>query len=385
MGLRWNRLADWLRSRKPRVAVQFVENVFGTSDGGRTALLVYLAAPFLKSEDWMQSQARHSNVVHCYQIARLLAGRGYVVDAAHYKLESLPTGRSYDCIIGLGPLCRSIAARHSASTKKIYIATGPLPEVARANQADRLAEVARRHGCRLPARPIGDVPIDQFGAFDLVACFGNRFVAEAYQRHGLRVEPFNNTAIREFRPLAQSFDKAKNRFMYFASGGQVLKGLDLLLDAFESRPDLELCVCGRFAAEARFVKCFERQLFHLPNVQAVGELSVGSPQFLEVAGACAYVILPSCAEGSVGTVVDCMHAGLVPVLTPECGIDLGDYGYPIAAPTLPAVQQALANLDGVSQQEWERRRSAVLMAARQGFSLDAFDRRWNEILDRAGV
>jgi glycosyltransferase involved in cell wall biosynthesis len=93
----------------------------------------------------------------------------------------------------------------------------------------------------------------------------------------------------------------------------VHKGLDLALDAFIGMPDLELTVCGRPEKEADFFRLYQRHLKQTPNIKLHGWLDMASPDFVEIARTHAAVIYPSSAEGGAGSVIHCMHAGMLPV------------------------------------------------------------------------
>ena len=374
----------WFSHRRGGKSV-FLENVFDAPPESPRALLVYLAKPFIESDEWRNTQARHSNVVHSYRIGRLIADRGYAVDVAGYKSNEIPNNLPYDFMVGFGPLCRRLATTRLSTTKKIYIAAGIDTEINNKNQALRANQVEHRRGCRLSTVHFDLLPTEEMKAFDLVACFGNEFIADTYRRHGLRVMPFNNTPIRPFPCPDRDIIATRRSFMFYASGPPLRKGLDLVLESFSRRPDLRLFVCGRHELDRKFVRCYERELYHLPNIKSIGELIVGSPEFLEICSSCAFVILPSCAEGSVGSAVECMHAGLIPVLTSECGIDVNDYGVLIPSTTVDAVDQTLTALDGLSVSELERRGRATLDACQAHFSLAGFERRWREILTAAGA
>jgi glycosyltransferase involved in cell wall biosynthesis len=341
---------------------------------------------FTESEHWLESQSRHTNNLRSYRLALLLAERGYVVDVVSNRLDRLPSNRVYDAVVGMGKLTRDLAAAHPPTTKKIYITTGLANAVATGNEAARLADVNRRRRCRLRPRIVAKVTTDNLDAFDAFACVGNAFTAATHRRPGVRTFSFNNMPIRTFSPPRRVLREVRHRFMYFASAGQVLKGLDLLLEAFSRRPDLDLVVCGRFAAEKKFVRCFRRELNGRPNIHPVGdEQVVGSEAFLDICGSCAFVILPSAAEGQPGTVVDCMHSGLIPVVTPQCGIDLDDFGFLIERPSSGAVERVLRRICETPVDELERRGAATLEAAREQFSVQAFEQRWREIFDAVGV
>jgi len=88
----------------------------------------------------------------------------------------------------------------------------------------------------------------------------------------------------------------------------------------------ELHVCQHI--EPEFERVYER-LLRLPNVHVHGFIKMRSPAFESIAARCSWVILPTCAEGQPGSVLECMAYGLIPVLPVRAHVDLGDFGVPI--------------------------------------------------------
>ncbi len=194
--------------------------------------------------------------------------------------------------------------------------------------------------------------------------------------------PFNNYGFSGTRFVfeGKDFATARRNFLFFASGSQVQKGLDLLLEIFPRLPQLDLYVCGGFAKEADFCDCYHQELFETPNIHAVGWLDVNGPEFYDLAAKCAYVIHPSCADGQPGSVVQCMHAGLIPMVTREAGIDTQDFGVTFANDSLEEIQRVIMQLAS-RPETWHREHSLKTRAgAEKMYSEEAFLARWREIL-----
>jgi glycosyltransferase involved in cell wall biosynthesis len=216
--------------------------------------------------------------------------------------------------------------------------------------------------------------------FDAVVCIGNRVTASTFDGHHSRVYACNGHASPEIRYVDKDFDEARNHFLYLASWGQVHRGLDLLLEAFVSMPRVHLHVCGPFRKEKDFVRCYRRELFQTPNVHPVGWVSVSGPDFSDLCGKSAFVILPSCAEGQSGSVIACMHAGLIPIVSEGCGLDTDDFGIPIERCDVETVRRTVADA-AARPAEWCRRQSLkALHAAREDYSQEAFSGRLRHIL-----
>jgi glycosyltransferase involved in cell wall biosynthesis len=262
---------------------------------------------------------------------------------------------------------------------KVFFATGSVPSFSDAQERARLDAVERRRGCRLAPRRWTGVPDETFRAYNAVLCLGNAVTVATYQL-GRPVYACDNFGYDGLDAGARDVAAARSHFLYFASYGQVHKGLDLLLEVFASRPDVHLHVCGAFAQERDFVRCYRRELYKTPNIHPLGWVDVHGDVFRAACRQCAYVILPSCSEGQSGAVLACMQAGLVPVLSPQAGIDTDDFGVTLPSCSLEEIAGAVETLAAwpVDRVEQSSRRASAECAAR--YTREAFRARVRAII-----
>lgn len=74
-------------------------------------------------------------------------------------------------------------------------------------------------------------------------------------------------------------------------------------------------------SEKDFTALYHKELFETKNIHAVGFIDITSPEFLEITKKCSYVLAPSCSEGQSGSVLTAMSAGLIPLISKECGLE----------------------------------------------------------------
>jgi hypothetical protein len=82
---------------------------------------------------------------------------------------------------------------------------------------------------------------------------------------------------------------------------------------------------------------------------------MGTEDFLQISETHAAVVYPGSGEGGAGSVIHCMHAGMVPICTRETSVDLMDFGMLIKEGSVEAVQAACREFAGMSDQEVESR------------------------------
>jgi glycosyltransferase involved in cell wall biosynthesis len=185
---------------------------------------------------------------------------------------------------------------------------------------------------------------------------------------------------RHAAPEAKDFEAARRSFLFFASRAQVKKGLDLTLEVFARNASLELFVCSDFKGERDFEAAYRKELYETSNIHALGWTDVQGEAFADVARRCGYVIHPSCSEGQAGAVVQCMASGLVPVITPETGLDLEDYGVLLGDDSLDAIERVVLEAAERPAAELRERSLAARDAVATRYTEDAFVRRFREIV-----
>ena len=178
-------------------------------------------------------------------------------------------------------------------------------------------------------------------------------------------------------PEERNFLQAKKKFLWVGSYGMVHKGLDLVLEAFSKMPELSLTVCGRPEKEPDFFRFYKKELLHTPNIDFRGWIDMGSHAFLEIAKTHAGVIYPSCSEGGAGSVIHCMHAGMVPICTYESSVDLEDFGTLVKYASVEAVMEAAQSFAALTDSDVEERAKASYEHVRMFHTRDCFEKNYH--------
>jgi hypothetical protein len=348
----------------------------------KRALLVYLTRPFLMDQRSKLFVA-HQNSWGSLEIARLLGELGYIVDVLNWDNHRTQVDPDYDLLLGFGR-AGELARKLSERTVKIFFATGSLDALTSQREKERIEDVNRRRGCNLkPVRYIGDSS-GNLKYFDAIVSFGNEGPVNTFRPYFEGpIYELNNHGYDQWIgiPKDKDFEKARNNLLYFASSGQILTGLDLVLDAFISRPNLNLFVCGPYEKERDFVECFQKELYETKNIVPVGWVTVGSAQYFELMRRCSATIFPVFGGGSPGSVVVCMECGVIPIISKEAGISTGDFGITLSSNTVDDIGRAIDWVSGQSAQWHEEMSHKVVEAYRLGYTQVAFTQRFREILN----
>lgn len=309
---------------------QVAMNVNSTNFEKR-CLLLYLATPFFKPHGVYAGNPFHQNRIRVLLLARELAKRGFNVDAVNLDYPKAKLGKSYDLLIdlhpGYNPLGNACARR---DTRRVFYATGSAPAFQSAAETARLRALAKRRNVVL-ARRRHHFPIagDLLRSYDAMWFIGNQYNLDTYGRSVCENVCFLSTTAYEFPPMVEVDDhKATKNFLFLAGPGQVFKGLDLLLEVFARNRDLTLYVCSKFKWELDFCWCYRKELFDTPNIVPVGFINIlADRRFTELRRKCGFMVLPSCAEANAGSVLTAMSAGLVPIVSKECGFEADEVNY----------------------------------------------------------
>ncbi len=288
----------------------------------RNCLLIYITAPFIQRA----VSEVHQNMWQVKELAKIIGDCQYNVDVVDYNDPHVKLKHRYDMVIGLIPRDIDIYSQNlNPGAIRIAYLTSSNIAFTNAQEKKRLQELYVRRGVELIPRRQGGEISREIESFDAAMFIGNEYNLKTYGS-------FKMPPVYYIRNNGYAFDfetdwgkKSPRKFLFFASGGQVHKGLDLLLELF-AKPDFpgELFICSSFEREEDFCKEYRKELFETCNIHAIGFVDIESTEFKNIVDECAYMIMPSCAEATAGSVLTAMSAGLIPIVSRECGYDEGD-------------------------------------------------------------
>ena len=357
-----------------------IHNANGSDESNyhKRALLIYIVKPFLL-EGGSPKLLRHQNSKQCRQIATVLDELGYIVDAVDVRDRRFRPSKNYNLVI-----CNRVT--DTPLTKdaiRIYLATTLYHTLHNKNLRRRHDILYKRRRCRVELRRIYSEKMPYVMKSHAIVGFGNEFIMSTWKEaFKVPTYPFNNYGFKETEfPLAsKDFSIARKNFLFFASKSQMQKGLDLLLEIFPRHPGLHLYICSEFKSEADFCTCYHKELYETPNIHPMGWVRVNSPQYNELVRQCAYVIHPTCSDGQPGSVVQCMHSGLIPLVTREAGINTEDFGITFSDDSLEEIQRVILEVSQLPE-NWHREHSIrTRKVAEDKYSEEAFVERWRNML-----
>jgi glycosyltransferase involved in cell wall biosynthesis len=180
----------------------------------------------------------------------------------------------------------------------------------------------------------------------------------------------------------KDFTIIKKNYLWLGSTGMVHKGLDLVLEAFSQLPDYNLIVCGPVDKEKDFENAYFKELYRSSNIKTLGFVDLDSKDFLDTIQNTVGLIYPSCSEGQAGSVISCMHAGLIPIISYESGVDTGDYGCTLSENTVDAIIEAVIFLSQKSTEELRNMSHNSRSYAREYHTREMFSKDYEDFVKK---
>ncbi|GAC1538794.1 MAG: hypothetical protein NVS2B7_10070 [Herpetosiphon sp.] len=366
-----NRLARQIKSVASRKVIKDYAEYCnpGTS---RRALLSYLVLPLVPPHH-LRDRVLFSNRGIAQVIPKVLNELGYVVDIVNFDHTTWKPDRPYDLFIGHGGIrFQHIAQLLPGASPRVYFSTGIYWRDLNVREARRLYEFTLRTGYLLP--PDRFVKHDEEGALkaaDGIICLGNQSAAQSYSTFP-NVACLNNAAYPVVWEGFKRKDYAAGRahFLFFSGRGNIHKGLDRLLEVFRHHPELHLHICQHL--ESDFVDIYKEELSQYPQIHVHNYVPMRSSAFETLALQCNWIILPTCAEGQPGSVIECMAYGLIPILPPTANIDLEDWGVDLGDCAVATIENVISIACNMEASECMQRSERVIEAARRDYSVEQF-------------
>lgn len=347
--------------------IEFVENVFKTNYENN-CLFLYILEPFLNGV-----KETHQNQWQAVEFARIISTYGYNVDVASYDYYPSDYPHNYDLVIDIHPIKDRVYLKYlNKNCKKIVYFTGSEAEFALNRERERLERVKQNRKIGIKSVRAPKVQMQEYTNFDIAFFIGNKYNLKSYASYELpKVCFIRNNGYS--MPLVKRNEDAKKNFLFFAGAGQLHKGLDLLLEVFTTIcQDCNLYVCSPFAMEKEFCKAYYNELYNNKNIFPIGFMDIKEDKAREIFKKCAYLIVPSCSEGMMGSALVGMSSGIIPILTRECGLDEGEF-IPLDSIELADIgnvihEYASRDIDWINQEAVRYRQIVSSKYSREAFS-----------------
>jgi glycosyltransferase involved in cell wall biosynthesis len=301
----------------------------------------------------------HSMYWETAEMVRQLNERGYIVDFydvhcpesiswERYEVAFVQSDRLAECPEGL-PI------------KKVFYCTENYWAFQNLAELNRLRAFQQRTGIWVRPERQTRVSFSDEHA-DYITLLGTSFQQLLYntnpQRHYLDISV---AAVPVH--VSKNIVAARTNYLWLGSGGAVLKGLDLAVEAFLQVPEAHLYIAGAIEREPRLWKWLKPLLDTYSNLHYLGWVDVATSAFAKIANNCIGVVYPSASEGGGGAVAQLLHFGLLPIVTQTATVRAAALGFEIESQDpeeiIKAIRQHVRALLEMPNHELAERSAAV--------------------------
>lgn len=341
----------------------------GPSQGD--VLCSFLIEPFLLKADEFIPHS-HTNYWECSQVVNTFLDFGYSVDVINYRNNTFIPHKEYSFFIDPRWNFDRLAPILNADCVKVmHIETADIL-FHNAAQSKRLLSLQQRKGVVLMPRK-WIMPNHAIELADCATMMGNEFTLSTYKYANKPIYPLHLATSTLFPwNEEKDFEECRKRFLWFGSGGLVHKGLDLVLDAFAAMPEFHLTVCGPINREKDFERAYHKELYETPNIHTTGWVDTAGAEFRSIIDSHIGFLHPSCSEGQAGAVVVCLHAGLVPIISYESGVDVNGFGTILKTCSIEEIQRDVRAVADLPASELKRKARAAWEYAREQHTREKF-------------
>lgn len=335
-----------LQKKPPPLVNETVVTLEPEGNSKGRVLLAYFTEPFLLPGD-SRILKSHAHFEESHLIAETFLEMGYTVDVIDYRNHKFIPNQSYAFLVSARTHFEIFSDRLNKDCIKISHLETAHWLFNNSAVYRRCINLLKRRNIALGSR---SKQIEYNWAIensDFAVVLGNSFTKSTYEYANKSIFTINNFSVVQFdRPDNKDFDKVRNIYIWLGSDGMIHKGLDLVLEAFFELPDHELIVCGPVDKDRMFAKAYRKELYETKNIITKGWIDVSSQEFKDICKNAVGMVYPSASEGQAGSVVTCMHAGLIPIISYETGVDLQDNGVILKECTVGTIKDEITKVSG---------------------------------------
>ncbi|MCW5315681.1 glycosyltransferase family 1 protein [Nostoc sp. KVJ3] len=344
-------------------------------------LLSYRIEPFLlKPGQPMPND--HTWYWEVWQIAQTFLNLGYNVDVIQFHNDKFVPQKDYAFFIDIRHRMEALAPNLNKDCIKIFHVDIANMVFRNAAECNRLLEVQQRKGVTLKPQRF-EVPNLGIEYADCAIVLGNDFTTDTfkYANKPMYRIPISSPVVYPY-PDKKDFEAVRKRFLWFGGSALVLKGLDLVLDAFVQMPEYHLTICGPVSNDKEFERAFYKELYETPNIHTYGWIDVSSPEFIEVTNNCLGLVYPSVSEGQSGAVISCLQAGLIPILSYESGVDVHDFGVIFDNLSLEEIKAKVISISNLPEEDLKFMSRQAWEYARANHTKDKFAQVYRNVVEQ---
>jgi len=348
-----------------------------TSHGN--VLISYITLPFVVKDAVLDG---HTNRWECLEITNIFLELGYAVDIIDWTNTTFIPKKKYAYFLDIHSNMERLTPLLNKDCIKIFHTTTSDPKFQNNAEKIRLANLEKRRCVKLQTRRQLTVTHSADHA-DVISMLGNMSTENTYNIPKEKITRIPLSATHTYySPAKKNFKAVQKNFIWFGGSGMVHKGLDLVLEAFADMPQYNLTVCGKVSNEKDFVEGYKKELYETPNIKVAGLVDPGSEEFKKICNNSIALVYPSCAEGQSGAVITTMHAGLIPIISAQSGVDVEDFGIILKNSTIKEIGDAVRNIANLPEEQLRAKAIEVWQYAQKNHTRKKFSSAYKAFIEK---
>ena len=316
----------------------FKTNIYSKKTNKRI-LILHKIDPFIYD---LSGNFTHVNNFEIQKISESFDELGYVVDILDRDHKSFKPKKKYDIFFGIaagdsGSEFSRISKLIRGENKNsliIPLCLGPEPKLSNLKTVNRYNNFTKRN--RLSnidfdnmMRVIKKVDFDDvLKLTDVIVAIGSgdkkEFGYNSYLNFNKKV--YNYKPGIYFPKKTNKVNNNLNKFICLAGNGFIVKGIDVIIEAFLKMPQFSLTIYGP-NSDNLFNQVYGKVIEQNNNINYEGFIDITSSKFIEICDESTFSIIASCSEGMCTSLMTTIGFGLIPIYTHETSVHIKDYPY----------------------------------------------------------
>ena len=93
------------------------------------------------------------------------------------------------------------------------------------------------------------------------------------------------------------------------------------------------------------------------------------------------IVYPSSSEGQSGAVITAMHAGLIPIISENSGVNVEDFGILLKKNTVEEIQEAVEKIASTPEDELKKKALGAWAYAREHHTRERFSKEYDAFIE----
>lgn len=303
-------------------------------------LISYIITPFKSTNTFT-----HQNYITSHIVAETFRDLGYNVDIVDYQdKNAIIDYEKYAVIFGMGDNFERSFFCQNRSIPRIHLITGAHDDFHNAMSLKSIEDFYQLSGLWLTTEANVSTSCNYYALYnaDFAIILAHGHVFEEYKRRFVnKLYTLNNNILGVFRDFKPKIAETRtNNFLFLSGGKQITKGFHLVMEVAKQRKDLNFYVVVPYINEV-LVDYYQDLLLRQSNVFLFKSLKMDSNQMREIIEACTYSIAPSYVDGLPGGTIEPMSAGLIPIVSKNCGFPSERFIFEMEDLTISSLNHAI--------------------------------------------